>query len=695
MGQFAGLAAPGARSFWRRWRFPSSSGEKISIVVTKISGDNAAASYQHSIVEAIQRALPEVVEVFRWHEELRIDDGHHEVARASAHAVARRILKTKNFTLLISGRVKSQNLLALEITSPHPDSAASKDSFGGQQSYQLPIETLDLPVEFTKDVGSAILACAIAAMRQYHGSAYVAELEATIAQLEKIAAAPLDGAAETKARFLDILALARLSLFEHSGAEADLRAALRASEAAIATAGDVASSADLALARSRQGAIVARIGERSNDVLALQAAADLLRSALLHLSDDVVSWAKVQLSLVAVQITIARLTGSAEPLKEALSLSQHITTDELKQRDERLWAAAKHNHGLALFMFGERRAGDELLNESFVAFQDALEVRTAHSLPRERSDTLVNLAAALIALADRQSNIDWYKQALEHLREAERLVPLDRSPLRWLMIQINVGCALAMIGQAETPKSYEAISVLERARQKEGDIPPRFSRLLSANLARALMFAGRDDDRPTLIRRAKTILEECCRQTGHGNLDELSLTIENDLGLARYYWGIADSDVQSLVEARESFESLRDRLNKTDHPARWMLTKRNLGMVLTALGEKQNSIWTLQESILILSEIASLIPRDSAPIAWAGLQQCTAAAYLALAKQQATKFEHGAGESLDKARQAIEEALIAQGPHQIGPLGLATRKTAADIEEFATSFVQGADRSAA
>ncbi len=296
---------------------------------------------------------------------------------------------------------------------------------------------------------------------------------------------------------------------------------------------------------------------------------------------------------MAIQIAIARLLGSTEPLKEALSLSQHITTDELKQRDERLWAAAQHNYGLALYLFGERQAGDEALNQSFLAFQDALEIRTANDLPRERSDTLINLAVALTALGDRQSNYDWHRQALERLREAESLVPLDRSPLRWLMIQIDVGSALVMIGQIDPPKLREAIDVLERAKRKSGNVPTRLMLTLSNNLAKALLFAGKNEDHSGLIRRAKNILEECCQRIGHGRLDQLSLLIENDLGLACYYLGLAEDDVQSLVEARTIFESLCERLNRIEHPARWMMARRNLGMVLTTLGEKNNSIATL------------------------------------------------------------------------------------------------------
>ncbi len=78
-------------------------------------------------------------------------------------------------------------------------------------------------------------------------------------------------------------------------------------------------------------------------------------------------------------------------------------------------------------------------------------------------------------------------------------------------------------------------------------------------------------------------------------------------------------------------------------------------------------------------------------MAWSDLQRCLAEAYLALAKLQWTQLEQNADDSLDKAQDAIEQALVSQGSQQLGPLGIATRKAAHDIEEFATMLVRGAD----
>jgi hypothetical protein len=165
IGWFFNLFSESAGRWWTRKQIAPASGRALSILVAKISADNSANSNHHSIREAIENAMKESVSVIGWPYELPLGDGLDALAHEKSELLARRWLKSKKCDLLISGRMKSANVVSLRFTTLNPEQPSITDRVQGAQTYSLPTETMEFPADFISHLGAAVAASALANIR--------------------------------------------------------------------------------------------------------------------------------------------------------------------------------------------------------------------------------------------------------------------------------------------------------------------------------------------------------------------------------------------------------------------------------------------------------------------------------------------------------------------------------------------------
>jgi len=667
---------PALVRWWKRWRIPAASSERISILVAKLSGDTNAHSHHHSIREAINRAMLGTVAILAWPEELPIGDGADEVARERAEETGRRWLRDQKCDLLISGRIKSSNVVSLKFTSlrSNPVSSSAK-TIGLPQTYFLPVDTMEFPGAFVADLGSAISACVVANIRSHNDEGFVAAIENVASQLERITeSSAVRADSQTLARFLSCQSIARGVLFASTGRETDIRASVESAKASLNLIDHHTFPIEWVKAQSRVGAGLLQLGDFLGNVTVLEQAATAMHSALQDASADFLLWIRVQLILASIYCQISRLTGSLDQVRSALGVYDEVISQELRDREELLWAAAQHDYGDALVLFGGRQAGDDATTRALEAFGSALEVRTK-KYPQQRSDTLISLSVALIVMGSRQGVLDWYRVAIEHLQEAASLVPVKQARRKWLIIQNDLGLALAMAGQEDSDQRAKAIRILREAKEKATDAFPSISIRILCNLGKALMLAGKENQDLPLLVEAETILTTCSKAVDTTNI-ELHYEITSDLGLTHYYVGILDGDVENLTIARRIFEKLCSELKTEESPFRWIRVHQNLGLVLRALGDRKNSMADLLESVATITSVFQLVTKDGAPLAWAAANFQLAGTFFEISKRKSgTRY-------LRKAQTACGEALSALGVSAQGPLAREARQLAEEIENL-------------
>jgi tetratricopeptide (TPR) repeat protein len=529
---------------------------------------------------------------------------------------------------------------------------------------------MDFPTTFVNHLGAAIAASALANIRSYHKDGLAPAVRNVSAQLAEITTRSTTVSdVQVRARLIGYYASARGILFDFTGNEDDLKIAVDASEQAASIPDRKEYPLEWAKQKSQHGAAIARLGGYRREATLLELGAKEMKDALHDLSGELLSWAKVNLNLALVYYQLFQITGSTDKLLSALEVYNHIITDDLRARDSSIWATAQNYYGAGLVAISEKQTNDKSLNLAMEAFMHALEVWTSE-FPTQRAMTLTNLATAFVSLGLRQNLLDCFREAADRLREAGRYIERQHAPRLWFTIQNNLGQALSLLGQEEAARCNEAIAILRNLRKTAPPSDRELSLKISFNLARALMFAGKNSESISLLRESRDILEELLSTSS-----ELSSDILNELGLAHHYMGVATESLTDLHKSRAIFERLSANSNSETSPLAFIRIKMNLGATLREIGIEEDSISVLYDSVSALSYALQITSKETSPITWACLHTCLAASFFQIAKRDD-------GHSLQKAEDSIANALSIFGPQHSGPTPREARALAHEIEQF-------------
>ena len=186
-----------------------------------------------------------------------------------------------------------------------------------------------------------------------------------------------------------------------------------------------------------------------------------------------------------------------------------------------------------------------------------------------------------------------YRAALEE-RTRER-VPLD-----WAMTQMNLGNALAMLGEREsgTARLEEAVAAY-RAALEERTRERRAARL------------GDDPEEPRRrAREARGAGERhgaaggggggLSRRAGGATRERVPLDwarTQMNLGVALQRLGERESGTARLEEAVAAYRAALDEMTRERVPLDWAGTQMNLGSAPAALGERESGTARLEEAV--------------------------------------------------------------------------------------------------
>jgi len=676
IGKIAGSALstliPPATRWWKRFAFRAASTKRLSVLVARVAGDNSALSNQNNIREAIRYALPEV-EVHVWHEEWRLPDGEDRAAQAVAYKTARKWLEAKKCDLLIAGRTKSDGVLSLRFI-PSTGASSSDDLTARPLTYALAADTMDLPTKFANDVASALGASIMVHLKGHQANSEVLKaLTRLTAQLQTVVeGSPALSDVRIKASLINSYSIARAFMFEFTGNFEHLRVAMTGFVRACDILNPQSYLLEWSQSRGNYGAALARLGSATNDGDTLLQAIGVMKEAVPGLTSDDVRWGKVQLFLASAYLELARVRGSMKDLTASLDVCLQVISQELRDKEPGLWAAAQDQYGRGLATLADAQANTDALFESVQAFTDALEVWTGTN-PEMQAVVLINLSRTFISLGTRQNNLDWLNDAITRLREAQSLVS-KRDHLRlWLAIQINLGICFSLTAEVDPPRYNEAVSILSNARALAPILDIQLSSRISLALAKALMLSGKQSETISEIKKSISIFEELLKV----NDPTVQREAQNNLGGAYYFLGVASDDVSYLEISRDILSNLIQNADTATFPFVRAQSQQSLGRALREIGRLRKSISVVRASIEAFEEGLTSASKETAPIFWAGVQMHLASSYLELARLDKMMT------SLELAQEHISEALSILGPNSRGGLTAEALKLAESIQEFA------------
>ena len=475
-----------------KWRIPAASGQEIGLLVARLDGDKAGNPLRETVREAIKEDLGQAIEIILWPEALQLGEGRDSDTEIRVAAKAQKWLASKKCDLLLWGRVKGDRTLSLRFTPRSGTTTAA-------QSYGLTADTLDLPVKFLSDLGSAVAGRVVAAAAMTadkSGQYLVPILRATAARMEPLIK-PLNPAfdADTRAFILYSYAFVRSMTADQTGANTDLDAALKAYRDALEQWTRERAPLKWAMTQSGLGNALQMLGNREGGTARLKEAIAAFRAALEEYTRARVplEWAGTQNNLGGALLALGKRESGTDFLQEAVTAFRAALEEYTRARVPLEWAGTQNNLGNALRALGEREADTARLGDAIAAFRAALEEMKRERVPLDWAMTQSNLGAALLILGERENNMAQLAEAVAAFRHALEEYTRQRLPLRWAVIQDCLGSALRALGAHESGTEHlEAAIAAHRAaleERKREDVPLDWAATQS-NLGNALQLLG-------------------------------------------------------------------------------------------------------------------------------------------------------------------------------------------------------------
>jgi tetratricopeptide (TPR) repeat protein len=512
-------------------------------MVASIEGDTAEHSARETIRDSLKTHLGDKLEIVVLPETLRLTDGHDQDAEAKARTQARKWLKEKRCDLIIWGRIKAPNILALRVTAA--------DLFESSlTTYSLSPTTLDLPVNFISDLGAAIALRVASALPSIDiPTEDITQRLRTLATKPHRAFDPL-----TQMLLLHVYGYAEATIGIHNGSKRSLLNAVSAFK--------------FALRKQRK-------------------------------SPDKYFQAKITNDLGWAYMNLGERDSNAETLKKAISAFEDAANNfkKLVAKEDLGWALMQL--GTSLRILGERNGLPQLVEKAVSTFREALSVFRKSNFPDCHAFVQNNLGNALRSLGARSLKTEYLTQAIDaHSCALLEINRIDK-PTEWGLLQNNLGLDLLDLGSraSDVKILQRSLDAFEKAFSSQQDMTVPQKITIRNNLAIVNTEIGRLLGETKYLLAAVKILTELVKG------DELTLTpyekgqALHHLGSAQLEWGIMESNTDLMKQAKDSYLEALQQRSKKDAPYDWAGTMDNIGGAIIVLAELTKDFSQINEAI--------------------------------------------------------------------------------------------------
>lgn len=305
--------------------------------------------------------------------------------------------------------------------------------------------------------------------------------------------------------------------------------------------------------QSRRALILADLGREFMDNAALEECIHIYQDTVLTLvprTQRSRDWATTQNDLGNVLGVLGQRRRGTRMLEESIIAFENALSEQGSKKVSLEWAATQNNLGNTLGILGQRENNTENLEKSLQAFECALEVRTQENSPREWATTQNNLGSVLQALGQRKNDTQLLKRSVEAYKQVLLQWTRDQAPLHWAATLNNLGTALRMLGEhRKSPRTLEKSvaayrnALAERTRER---VPQDWA-MTQNNLGAALQKLGEREENTQILEHAIAAYENALKEWTHeqmpvawamtmANLAVAQKTLAqrlNDVGLAR------------------------------------------------------------------------------------------------------------------------------------------------------------------
>ncbi len=212
--------------------------------------------------------------------------------------------------------------------------------------------------------------------------------------------------------------------------------------------------------QSRRALILADLGRDFMDNAALEECIHIYQDAVLTLVPKIqkpLDWATTQNDLGNALGVLGQRRRGTRMLEESVIAFENALSERGHETVSLEWAATQNNLGNTLGILGQRENNTQMLEKSLQAFECALEVRTQENSPRDWASTQNNLGSILQALGQRKNDTQLLKRSVEAYKQVLLQWTRDQAPLHCAATLNNLGTALRMLGERRNSPSRTAL----------------------------------------------------------------------------------------------------------------------------------------------------------------------------------------------------------------------------------------------
>jgi uncharacterized caspase-like protein len=323
---------------------------------------------------------------------------------------------------------------------------------------------------------------------------------------------------------------------------------------------------------------------------------------------------------------IGEYRGENDAFDKALGLYDQAMTYYDGQPDDDIWAETANDFGIALAKYGMRRADDEYLTDSTVAFGEVLDIWTRDSKPIDWARTQNNLGTSYAALGDRNTDYDKWNQAAAAYRAALEAWPRDEVPLDWARANNNLGTMLRTVGNYDKDgdKMQRAVDTYRLALEEwTRERMPFDWAIVQNNLGNALTDLGKLNEDEAAYEEGIAAYDLALEGWPRDKVPLNWATVQNNIGASYSSLGRLREGQAAIDTYRQSVAAyllcLEERTQDRD-PRMWALTQYNLGLVLTDLAALEDGTEALRQAVDAFNASLEIYDADDSPVDWADVQ---------------------------------------------------------------------------
>ena len=404
---FVGAGANALRLWWKKRQIARASGERLTIILANLVGDDAHASQKQKVRDSLRHYLGASIEILKFPQAFAIAaDGYDDAELAKTHKRAQKLLAGKRGDVLIWGRVDPSGGIALHFTGR---SGATSEA----ESYRQISETerpLELPIKFDRDLGAAIAARVVevvGALIDSEGCFLNRYADTFAEQIKSLVAHPkANWTPDARGTVFFAFGVAKGLAGRERADSAALEEAVAAFRAALKERTRERVPFHGAMTQDNLGTALFRLGERESGTGRLEEAVAAFRAALKEWTRERVplQWATAQVNLGAALVALGSRESGTARLEEAVAAHRAALKEWTRERVPLQWATAQMNLGNALFRLGERESGTGRLEEAVAAYRAALKEWTPERVPHWHQIAQQPLAQCLALLEQRRKS---------------------------------------------------------------------------------------------------------------------------------------------------------------------------------------------------------------------------------------------------------------------------------------------------